>query len=318
MDKIKQPNTDSYWICPLYAFKYTGSENEIELDSDVSIWQIPNELRNSIDKTHEELYLRENKVEWAIKIPLNPYGSVEQGEEISIGNSNFFLLANTSTKITIDAVTALRLHHGIGFAPAPIFLAIERDNQFFYANFTKIFHLSKSGNDFYLFDDTYNLHESEIDSLKELWCKLHTKQKNGELKDLQIALKRFNTSYTEGYQNRILDHMIALESLYLETAQELSYKLALRASFFLTTRVSKKRKQLFKHLKDAYNARSKIIHGGNPPDIQRLKWLSSHTEEYLRLSIKRILDMLERYPLKKLKTELYDQNILESSKLLKV
>ena len=108
--------------------------------------------------------------------------------------------------------------------------------------------------------------------------------------------------------------MIALESLYLSDDKELSYKLALRAAFVLTSS-KKEREKVFTWLKQAYGARGKVAHGKKPKD--NLREIVTFSEEYLRQSIKRFLSISQTYSLKYLQTKGLDQNIIESGKLLR-
>jgi hypothetical protein len=162
--------------------------------------------------------------------------------------------------------------------------------------------------------EPYDLLETEVDTLREFWQDFQDKRLKGEVNDLEIALGRFNSSYGEDHPDRLLDQMIALESLYLGDLQELSYKLALRAAFILE-RGKKGRIKVFKRLKQAYDARSKVVHGQKPP--KNLPELVADTEEYLRQSIKRFLKLSDRYTIKELRDRLLDENIIQAGQLLK-
>jgi len=91
--------------------------------------------------------------------------------------------------------------------------------------------------------------------------------------EFNLTIEYFNKSYIEPYTPRdsFLDLMIALENLFLkETHQELSYKLSMRMAYILG--VDKKdRINIFNFIKDAYNLRSKIVHGEKSDKLDNQK-----------------------------------------------
>lgn len=82
---------------------------------------------------------------------------------------------------------------------------------------------------------------------------------------LELALRRFNQSYGRiDLEDRLIDHMIAFEALYLNDAGaqergEMRFRLALRVAMFL--RESSQRKSLYREIRAAYDMRSSIVHG---------------------------------------------------------
>jgi len=109
--------------------------------------------------------------------------------------------------------------------------------------------------------------------------------------------------------------MIALESLYLRDDKELSYKLALRGAFLLGSG-QKERKKIFGFLKKAYGIRGKIVHGSPPP--ANIGEVVDCTEDYLRKSLVKFIQLSDKYSLNELREKLLDQNILQTRRLLKV
>jgi len=108
-------------------------------------------------------------------------------------------------------------------------------------------------------------------------------------KPFKIAIKRFNYSFERWYEpeDRIVDYLIAFESLFLSDAGKGAYRgekrfrLALRVSFFLSSKNSTKRKKIFKEMRKAYDIRSAIVHGG---DVRsELKDLNMHLPEFCNL-----------------------------------
>lgn len=321
MEEKSTPSDGTFWICPLYAFNCNIENTErIELGTGVALWRIPNALQGKIDERSDKLELELNKVKWAIQIPFNPKGRATSEKETATElerTSHVFSLFDDSSEIAIDMITALRLQHEGTVAPGPLLQLHTTNSDSAMGGITYWLHASVSGNYFVSVKTPYELLETEVDTLREFWQDFQDKRQKGKLNDLKIALRRFNSSYGEGLEDRLLDQMIALESLYLGDAKELSYKLALRAAFLLA-RGKKQRNQIFKRLKEAYTARGKIVHGKKVKKTSaNLPELVADTEEYLRQSIKRFIKLSEQYKLNDLRERLLDQNILEAGRLLK-
>lgn len=136
----------------------------------------------------------------------------------------------------------------------------------------------------------YFVSGDELSSLKNFqdefsdiaWEKLRTPTSLG------IALSRFVDGYERTkLEDKIIDHMIGLEALYLqgEGIGEFGYKLAHRVSTLLAND-REERRQLFAETKKSYALRSKVVHGLkydlSPQDV----WF---VEDLLRGSIKKFL-----------------------------
>jgi hypothetical protein len=80
-------------------------------------------------------------------------------------------------------------------------------------------------------------------------------------KRIYNALRRFSSSYEERVSSdRLVELIIALESLFGGKGDSTTYKVALRASCFLYPR-GKDRQEAFKRIGKAYDDRSRLIHG---------------------------------------------------------
>ena len=314
---------DTFWICPLYAFKCNieGSER-IDLGEGIAIWRISDDLQYYIDERIPELALRANKVEWAIQLPhdIRTRATAETVMDNIHEDIPLFPFVRHPSEITIDLITALRLQHKGEVAPGPLQELSISNGEFMLGGMTFGFPLSKSGDYYISVEEEYQLLEGEVDSLREFWQDFQNSRRKGKLRDLKIALRRFNSSYGEPFEDRLLDHMIAFESLYLEDKQELSYKLALRAAFLLG-RKKKERKAIYETLRKAYETRSTIVHGREhrvkEKDRKELQELVADTEEYLRYSIKRFIKLSDLRTLKQLRERLLDDNIIQAGQLLK-
>jgi len=115
----------------------------------------------------------------------------------------------------------------------------------------------------------------------------------------ELAIEYFNKSYIEPYTPRdsFLDLMVALENLYLKgITQELVYRLCLRISYLLGQNYEK-RKTTFDLMKDAYEKRSKIVHGEKVSKLtdQQLLETRELTRQSLKIFLKnpQIIDELD-------------------------
>jgi hypothetical protein len=87
---------------------------------------------------------------------------------------------------------------------------------------------------------------------------------------LDVAIRRFDFAY-ERFRphDKIIDLMVAAEALFLsdlkdyEYRGELSFRLALRAGFFIGSSPSERR-EIYDLFREAYRVRSAIVHGGEP------------------------------------------------------
>ncbi|MCG9129879.1 hypothetical protein JT359_20000, partial [Candidatus Poribacteria bacterium] len=103
--------------------------------------------------------------------------------------------------------------------------------------------------------------QSEIEKAKcmyEILTKLDSKSQG----KLQIAINRWIKSKTsQSNQDRIIDLAIALEALYLPDMGESTFKLGVRAAWYLGEN-KEDRKKLLAEFKELYKCRSAVVHGG--------------------------------------------------------
>jgi Apea-like HEPN len=113
----------------------------------------------------------------------------------------------------------------------------------------------------------YELNESEVAGLQVLWRTLSS----GVLEKkafVSASLRRFDmASDRERMEDRIVDLMIAAESLFLHDAGparergEMRYRLAVRAAGYVQS-ANYNRRQVYDLLREAYDVRSTVVHGG--------------------------------------------------------
>lgn len=138
-------------------------------------------------------------------------------------------------------------------------------------------------------NQSYYLGNDETKDFIQFYRKYH-KYNN----KFRLALEYFNKSYIEPFTPRdsLIDLTIALENMYVgKSRSEISYKLRIRMAFTLSKHTDKfnDRTEIFQDIKDAYNIRSSIVHGGNNQDDLSYDFLVK-IREYTRESLKIFLE----------------------------
>ncbi len=118
---------------------------------------------------------------------------------------------------------------------------------------------------------------------------LYTKMKQAKHQPFTIASNRLGFGMERrSDEDRLLDYMIGLESLYLPDGNdELTFRLSLRVAF-VTRQEMAERKHMFKFIRKMYGVRSNIAHGGKKYELTKED--ISQIEEVLRQSLKIFLD----------------------------
>jgi hypothetical protein len=147
-------------------------------------------------------------------------------------------------------------------------------------------------------ETSYRLSKEEANEFKEFYKRIRNK-----IDCSSVSLKRFNDTYRRvNVEDKLIDYLIAFESLYLadESKLEMSYKLAHRVALLLC-RNEAERKQTFLEMKKAYTLRSDIVHGDSRKHLHKesmkigdkeysLSAFVQRIEEHLRLSIRLFLE----------------------------
>jgi hypothetical protein len=148
---------------------------------------------------------------------------------------------------------------------------------------------------------SYELRGAEVEELQKLWSDLTGKTLD-DRSFLVMALRRFNIAFDRRQlDDRIVDLMIAAESLFLTDAGspgergELRYRLSVRAAKFVESPRYTPR-QVFDLMRKAYVVRSDVVHGGSIrntslPDKPgaTLHEFVSAIEDVLRLGLRKAL-----------------------------
>jgi hypothetical protein len=147
---------------------------------------------------------------------------------------------------------------------------------------------------------TFELSEDEVPQFLELWRLLE----EGAAR-FGFSIHRFNLAFDRGLlADRMVDLVIAAEALFLSDLDEkyrgeLRFRFALRAAKFID-HPNYGEHDVFRVMRQAYDARSAIVHGGSPddtrlPDNQSadLPTFIDATEELVRLGLRKGLSMKE-------------------------
>jgi len=127
-------------------------------------------------------------------------------------------------------------------------------------------HWQSFGTGFHFFT-SLSLDSSENLILRSLWQALEARAHQ-----FRFGLDRFSQAFDRPNQiDRLVDFVIAAESILLSDNQpdrgELSFRAAMRASKLLTAEGYSER-DVFRLMRKAYDARSRIVHGGAPKDLE--------------------------------------------------
>ena len=306
---MSNPNASprtSYWLCPLYSFDCDCGS--IDLAEGIQIKPAPDKLRKHIKERTYHLYGRwedPSKFDWAAFLPY--FTRVAEGtivERMEIGLKEW----DEANDSLVNLIIALKLCHEGRIIAGPLISASIHDSEWSIGGGTSWTRVSEK--DFVHENSEYVLHQPDIPQVNEFLEKLSKLRELDKLDSLGIALRRFHSSYHGNIEDRIIDQMIAFESLFLGDSQELRYKLALRAAFLIGKRKDK-RYAIFEDMKKAYNYRSRIVHGDNLPSRDELRAIVPKTEDYLRQSIRGFLLLLSQgKSLKEIRDNLLDENIL--------
>jgi hypothetical protein len=149
----------------------------------------------------------------------------------------------------------------------------------------------------------YVLTPEETPAFLEFWAKF---DKARTTTVIASALRRFRFAADRASpEDEIVDLMIAAESLFLsETSKrdrgEMRYRLATRAGALVGTSVED-RLRIWKFMRDAYDARSVIVHGGTPDEKDllgldrqplRLDLFADELDDVMRRALQRAITMV--------------------------
>lgn len=119
------------------------------------------------------------------------------------------------------------------------------------------------------FDEEYSMDSEDCERFSDFYSSMKNQIREPP-ETYRIALDKFSNSFKRYNENdRLLDSVIALEALYLKAGeqQEMSFRLSQRGAILLADGDSEP-SDIKKRLKDAYDTRSTLVHGGEP-DVEQ-------------------------------------------------
>ncbi|MBN1692437.1 MAG: hypothetical protein JW845_02660 [Dehalococcoidales bacterium] len=304
---------DSYYLCPIYFFEYDG--DQIQLPEQVQIIKTPKEL---IDYLHNryphDLPTILSETKWAIAIKNAPNNTTHLN--IIKSFSHAVEVEDKAKYKLIDLITTLRLYKE-GRIVAGLLTSGALQNSEWSVGGTTIW-TPVSNILFFEEKPKYKIENHQVCDLVDLYKKVRNWRKLNILDKIDISLGRFHSSYHGDIENRLIDQMIAFESLYIGDNKELTYKLAMRTAFLLRKRKDH-RKIVFDNMKKAYDFRSKIVHGNNPPSRIKLNEIVPKTQNYLRKSLIIFSELMSKgKSLKNIQEKLLDENIITIGESLNI
>jgi hypothetical protein len=145
------------------------------------------------------------------------------------------------------------------------------------------------------FAGTYTLSKAEVCDFRSFW-KEYRAATGLDVRKVSVAMRRFNLGYARRErEDRLIDYVVALESLLVESEGELRYRFALRGAALLGVSADS-RQAVREVLKAAYKERNSIVHGskvkatdpleiGKDGDKVPFAEFVDRVEEYLRRTI---------------------------------
>jgi hypothetical protein len=146
----------------------------------------------------------------------------------------------------------------------------------------------------------FELSEGDVPRFLELWHLLE----EGAVR-FGFSIHRFNLAFDRGLlADRIVDLVIAAEALFLGDLDqnyrgELRFRFALRAAKFIE-QTTYSEHEVFRVMRQAYDARSAIVHGGLPKETRLpgnqsadLPTFVDAAEDLVRLALRKALSMKE-------------------------
>lgn len=308
MTNSSSKNPERYWCCPLYFFscdrKSVDLGNGIQI---IHVKQAPAAITNYFLGHYMPLGYTITPVAFDCLASIT-CSEIAEDPEMHIVTSGeeearaFYLYRSF--------IEACRLHKKGSITAGPLILFSQKGSIWHVGTGMEAGFLSRIID---THQPKYNLRQSDIPMITELMRDIYRDihDIHGKGRALHRALARFNSSYGDELEDKLIDQMIAFESLYIADDKELGYKLSLRTAFLL----GKNRTKIFNDMRKAYELRGQIVHGNEPKGRSKLEETIPKTEEYLRRSIRKFLSLSKQYSIPEIR-KLLDENIIKNGKPL--
>ncbi len=255
METLKYPELGKKSITETYALlnyiKFSPNIKDTEIVFDEKLSLIKTDFRDNVIKFYKK---ETQSLEDLYSIPTWTYHLVykyDKDEESYMRELDHFLPLVTSVRLITKKNCDLGIHFSINRSTTPItfYKQFEGDHQ--------DFHMKAQNSSFIE-------NSKQFDTIKDLYKKLIKLKlyKPDEFSRLKNAVEFFNRANdTHWVLLKITMLFIALESLFSDTKDEISYKIRIRTAFFLYPKSKDRRQEVFELLKIGYDIRSKFLHG---------------------------------------------------------
>ncbi len=280
---------DCYWLCPLYFFQYDGER--IDLPEGMQIIRIPGKLVEYLDDEYPDtLPTILSEAKWAIAIKIEQIDTTNMSitESMSIG----FRQQDNAKNQLFDLITALRLYQKGRIVVGLLTSANYQNSEYIVTK--NIIWTPVSNILFFKAGPTYKLRQSGLQKFITLFQQIRLWRASGILDNVEIALERFHSSYHDKIEDRIIDQMIAFESLFISADEKgIKKKLSFRTAFLIRNRTDH-RNRVVSNMKISYKYRITIVHDNNPPNRDTFREAVEYTGYYLRHSILKFLSLMAK------------------------
>lgn len=281
--------SEGYWLCPIYSFEYDGEQ--VDLPEEIQIIKIPRKFVEYLDRSYPRtLPTILSEAKWAIAIKIERIDTTNMSiiESMSIGLKQ----QDNAMNQLFDLITALRLYKKGRIVAGLATLATFHNSEWSIGgstNWTPVSNIL-----FFKEEPAYKLRQSELQKFISLFQQIRQWRASGVLDNVEIALERFHSSYHGNIEDRIIDQMIAFESLFIAADEKgIKKKLSFRTAFLIRNRTDH-RNIVVSNMKTFYKYRSNIVHDNNPPNRDTLREAVDYTGYYLRHSILKFLSLMSK------------------------
>ncbi|MCL0080082.1 HEPN domain-containing protein [Dehalococcoidia bacterium] len=274
----------NHFVSPLYSFYYDSSA-PVELETGVYIRE-PDSFLFKYLTASQQLSMSQHMSrgkDWVVDIIVEEPKSAKRGSE-----------GRCSTKASNKArrvLQSLRLLHKGKVFTGPLYYLDDPEFAGFRHNMGALHDTDLTTlpltHPSYLRPDDYQLREQEVEELKDIYALIP--EEFSSYPALRLCLDRFGAYFRRsGKLDGLLDLVIALEALFGEGSQGITYKLALRCAYLLEPLEPqfKERRQIFDKLRCIYDIRSCIVHGRRDlPKKLRTLWKEDDNDKALERAI---------------------------------
>ena len=230
----------NYYFAPL--INLTGRFTELRIDDHLSVGLMTEEEESVFRKLSDSIFGFKLHCKYVVRYKHLPHETDDLEQNISIYDLEKALLILKNEKVFLGPEVAVH------------------DNRYQIISTYSLRHVSM----FKLGDRKHYLKVGDAGTLRDVtWAMARNRgyDKNPRFTE---AINRYESGLKTPFMHRPIEYMIALEALFSDSSQELSYKLALRTSYFIEKK-GLQRLLIYRIVKKAYEIRSQMVHGRKLP-----------------------------------------------------